>query len=118
MKSEPPGEHPSDELDIATEDAPPPPAGAPPNFRERLVLHLKTTSPAALEQAEREFCGVFASVHEYVCEQIAAQIPDWLPWILENVPSEELRSGYEAGHRILWVIPLPDGRVLVFETER
>ncbi len=118
MKSEPPGEHPPDDLDIDIEDAPPPPAGAPLNFRERLVLHLKTTSPAALEQAEREFRGVFASVHEYVCEQIASHIPDWTPWIIANIPPEELREDYEAGRRVLWVIPLPNGRVLVFETER
>lgn len=112
----PTGEPPPDDLEIAEEDAPPPPAGAPLNFRERLVLHLKTTRLAALEQAERDFRGVFASVHAYVCGRIAAQIPDWIAWVRENVSPDELRDGYEAGKIRLWTIPLPDGQVMVFES--
>lgn len=117
MKPEPPGEQPPEDLEIAVEDAPPPPEGAPPNFRERLVLHLRTTNPAALERAERDFRGVFASVDDFVCTQLAAQVPDWLPWLREHVSPDELREGYEAGTRQLWTIPLSDGRVMVFESE-
>lgn len=114
----PSGGHPAEDLEISVEDAAPPPEGAPPNFRERLVLHLRTTCPAALERAERDFRGVFASVDDYVCAQLAVLVPDWLPWLREHVSPDELREGYEAETRQLWTIPLSDGRVMVFESER
>jgi hypothetical protein len=104
------------EIDIVTEDAPPLPLGAPADFRERLVIALRTTEPRILAAAEAGYRGIFASPHEYVVEQLAAYLPPSHAWILACATPERLQAGYEAGSVVVWSIPLGGGTCMVFET--
>lgn len=45
-----------------------PPVGAPVDFRERLVLYLKTTDPVRLQAAENDFRGVWDSEFQYIAK--------------------------------------------------
>ena len=104
------------DIDIATEDAPPPPHGAPADFRERLVLALHTTEPRILAAAEAGYRGVHAGKHEYVVEQLAEHLNPSLAWVLACATPEKLQAGYEAGTVVVWSIPLGEGTCMVFET--
>ena len=74
----------ADELDIDEETLAPAPQGAPADFRERLVLALKTTDATTLAAAERDFRGCYDSPDEYVREALARHLPDWLAWVLDS----------------------------------
>lgn len=104
------------DIEIATEDAPPPPCGAPADFRERLVLALRTTEPRILAAAEAGYRGVYTSRHDYVVEQLAAYLPPTHAWILACATPERLQAGYEADAVVVWSIPLGAGTCMVFET--
>jgi len=104
------------EIEIATEDAPPPPRGAPADFRERLVLALRTTEPRILAAAEAGYRGVYASSHDYVVERLAEHLNPCLAWVLACATPERLQAGYEAGAVVVWSIPLSEGTCMVFET--
>lgn len=109
----------TDEIEIVEEIAPPPPAGVPGKFRERLALALKTTDSTALDQAERDYCGIYPSAHQYVLLQMAGHLPpgfDRLPAVCDP---DEIRQAYEAHvGRVVWAIPLGDDRVMIFESIR
>jgi hypothetical protein len=104
------------DMEIDVEVVAPPPIGAPMDFRERLALALKTTDPSILEAAERAFRGVWPSVHDYIVERLAADLPPAMGWILACCDPAELRRGYEAGEREVWAIPLGHGQAMVFES--
>ena len=107
----------ADELDIDEETLAPAPQGAPADFRERLVLALKTTDPATLAAAERDFRGCYDSPDEYVREALARHLPDWLAWVLDYAPADKLRHAHESAGCAIWSIPIDSG-VLVFESRR
>lgn len=104
------------DIDIAMEDAPPPPSGAPVDFRERLVLALRTTEPRILAAAEAGYRGVYASQHEYIVERLAEHLNPSLTWVLACAMPDKLQAGYEAGAVVVWSIPLGTGTCMVFET--
>lgn len=103
---------------LAVEDLPPAPAGAPPDFRERLALHLKTTAPDVLRAAEADYRGRWPSAHHYIAAQVAEHLPPFLAWLPQHVEPGALRDAYEAGKLVVWTIGLPDGTCLVFESVR
>ena len=105
------------DVDIDIELLEPPPLGAPLDFRERLVLALRTTDPLVLAAAEQAYRGTWPSVHEYIVEQLAALLPPLLDWILACCEPAELRRRYEAGFRRVWAIPLGQGQTMVFESD-
>ncbi|PCC73227.1 hypothetical protein SAMN02745121_03046 [Nannocystis exedens] len=104
------------EVDIATEDVLPPPLGAPADFRERLVLALRTTEPRVLEAAEAGYRGVYASQHDYVVERLSEHLNPAFAWVLACATPQSLQAGYEAGVVVVWSIPLGEGTCMVFET--
>ncbi|MDC0721249.1 hypothetical protein [Nannocystis bainbridge] len=106
------------EVEIDVEVVAPPPNGAPLDFRERLVLALKTTDAAVLEAAEGAFRGVWPSIDAYILERLAADLPPGLGWVLDCCDPAGLRQGYEAGAREVWAIPLGHGRAMVFESRQ
>jgi hypothetical protein len=95
-----------------------PPSGTPRHFRELVALTLKTTDSTVLDAAERDYRGVFVSVHDYIDNQLGEHLPPHLQWLPACCEPEKLRLGYERGTVRLWTIRLPDGRVLVFESQR
>jgi hypothetical protein len=105
------------DIDVEVEVVAPPPNGAPLDFRERLVLALKTTDASVLAAAERAFRGVWPSIHDYIVERLAADLPPGLGWVLGCCDPAGLRRGYEAGEREVWAIPLGQGQAMVFESE-
>ena len=107
----------AEEIDIDEENLAPAPKGAPADFRERLVLALKTTDPATLAAAERDFRGCYDSPDEYVREALAQHVPAWLAWVLEFAPADKLRHAHESAGGTVWTIALESG-VLVFESPR
>lgn len=95
----------------------PPPQGAPADFRERLVLALKTTDPATLAAAERDFRGCYRDVDEYVRMRLAKYMPAWLAWCLSYAPYERLLATlHEQTRCIVWTISLKADQILVFES--
>ncbi|MCY1009496.1 hypothetical protein OV079_28810 [Nannocystis pusilla] len=106
------------EVEIDVEVVEPPPTGAPLDFRERLVLALKTTDASVLAAAERAFRGVWPSIHDYIVERLAADLPPGLGWVLRCCDPAGLRRGYEAGEREVWAIPLGHGQAMVFESDQ
>lgn len=104
-------------VDVDVVDVPPPPAGTPPDFRERVALALKTTDETVLRDAELAYRGTFASAHEYIAQQVAAQLPDDMRWLAAHCNPDVLRGHYEGGRLIVWEVRLRDV-VMVFESER
>ncbi|MCY1068050.1 hypothetical protein OV090_25130 [Nannocystis sp. RBIL2] len=104
------------DVDIATEDVPAPPLGAPADFRERLALALRTTEPKVLETAEAGYRGIYPSKHDYIVERIAEHLNPSLAWVLACAVPESLQRGYESGAVVVWSIPLGEGNCMVFET--
>ncbi|WAS96675.1 hypothetical protein [Nannocystis punicea] len=103
-------------LDI--EDMPPRPVGSPVDFFERLSLALKTTDATVLDAAARDFRGIYQSAHEYISNQVAEHLPPFLGWLPASCDPGRLREGYEAGKILVWVVPLEENRVMVFESLR
>ena len=104
------------EIDVQETEVSPPPAGAPPRFREMVALALKTTDSGVLDGAEQDYRGVFGSVDEFIREQLAEYLPRHLQWLPGCCEPGRLRAGYERGRVRLWTIGLADGRVIVFES--
>lgn len=104
------------EIPMIEEDAAAAPAGAPPDFRERVVLALKTTDETVLKAAERDFRGVFVDVRDFLETEVGRDLPPHLGWLLACCSAEKLLAGYERGRVAVWTIPLPDGRVMIFES--
>ena len=90
--------------------------GPPLRFRELVAVALKTTDSSVLDAAEQDYRGVFASVHDFVCNQIGEHLPSYLLWLLACCDPEMLRVGYEGGRVRLWTIGLARARVIVFES--
>ena len=105
-------------LDLDLERLPALPPGAPVDFWERLVRHLKTDARDTLEAAAADYRGVWASAHGYVVGRVSEQLPPILGWLLAICDPDQLRRGYEAGRLILWTVPLSGGRCMVFESVR
>jgi nitroreductase len=96
----------------------PPPAGTPPWFRRELIaLALKTADVTMLDTADQDYRGVFANVDEFIHNQLGEYLPPHLQWLPACCDTEKLRSGYERGQVQLWTIGLPDGQVMVFESQ-
>lgn len=109
----------TDDIEIVEETTAPPPPGAPREFRELLALALRTTDESALDQAERDYRGVHASVHDYLMSEILGHLPPDLDWLPAVCDPDQLRLAYQARvARSLWTIRLADGRVMVFESAR
>ena len=95
----------------------PPPAGTPLRFRELVALALKTTDVTVLDAAQQDYRGVFANVDDFINNQLGEYLPPHLQWLPACCDTETLRSGYERGQVRLWTIELPDGHVMVFESQ-
>lgn len=104
------------EMEVEVMD--PPPEGAPPGFRERLAMALRSTQADVLTAAEAGFRGVYKSAEEYVEQQLAEHLPAFLSWLLACCDRSKLLDGYENGQLVVWTVALDDGRVLVFEHAR
>lgn len=103
-----------DDLEILEEDAPPPPAGTPMGFRELLALALKTTDPAVLAQAERDYRGIYPSAHDCLVAELTGHLPPELDWLPSACAPSELRRRYETRLGLsLWELRHSDGRVRV-----
>jgi len=105
------------EIEILQTDAPPRPRGTPPEFRELVALALKTTAADVLDAAEQDYRGTYLSAEHYVRDQLTEHLPPYMRWLLECCDHARLRVGYENGALRIWTIALPDGRVLLFESE-
>lgn len=105
------------EFDVVVVELAAPPAGTPPDFRERVTLALKTTDERVLHDAELAYRGTFASTHEYVVRRMEERLPDDLRWLCRHCDPDVLRSHYENNRLIVWEIRTGSG-VLVFESER
>ncbi|MDC0716144.1 hypothetical protein [Nannocystis bainbridge] len=83
------------------------------DFFERLSLALKTTDATVLDAAARDFRGIY-----HISNQVAEHLPPFLGWLPACCDPDRLREGYEAGQIIVWIIPLEEARVMVFESPR
>lgn len=92
--------------------------GAPLRFRELIAHALGTTDETVLDAAERDYRGVFASVHDFICNQIGEHLPAYLQWLLACCDPEMLRVGYERGRIRVWTIRLAETRRIIFESLR
>jgi hypothetical protein len=102
-------------------DLPPLPEGAPDDFYARLSLALKTTNADVLVGAAQTFCGVYKSALDYVCTSIGYELPvhlEWLPLFLLEHGGSALIGAYEQGKAVVWVVPVDEDRVMVFEALR
>ena len=106
------------DIEVVETEAPPPPVGAPPCFREMVALALKTTDTTVLDAAEQDYRGVFGSIDEFISNQLSEHLPPHLEWLPACCDPEKLRAGYERGLVKLWTIVLANGRVIVFESQR
>jgi hypothetical protein len=95
-----------------------PTTDTPLRFRELVTLALKTTDSAVLDLAEQDYRGVYASINDYICNQIGEHLPPYLQWLLACCNPEMLRVGYERGLVRIWTIGLANDRVIVFESQR
>ncbi len=105
------------DIEILETDVPPRPSGTPPEFRELVALALKTTATDILDAAETDYRGTYASVDDYVRDQLGEHLPPHMHWLLECCDPGKLRAGYENGALRIWTIALHDGRVLLFESQ-
>lgn len=105
------------EIEVLETAVPPHPVGAPSRFREMVALALKTTDTTVLDDAERDYRGVFDGVDEFIQSQIGEYLPPHLQWLPACCDPEKLQAGYERGLVRLWTIGLPDGHVMVFESQ-
>lgn len=107
-----------DEVVIEEAELGPQNPDAPPNFRELIVLALKTTQEDLVSAAEECFVGRYPSVHAFIVQQVSEHLPDFLQWIGECLDPDLTRVYYEGSSLILWTIPLPTDDVLVFQSFR
>lgn len=107
----------SDEFDIDIDPETDPPDEKPADFHERLVLTLKTTDPATLKAAERDYRGVFRDVRAYLDAEIRKTLPPEFAWLLACCATTPLLAAYEHGRRKIWTISLPKHHVMVFESQ-
>ncbi len=106
------------DIEVLETEFPPPPPGAPLRFRELVALALKTTDSTVLDAAAQDYRGVFGNVDDFIHNQLGEHLPPHLQWLPACCDPEKLRIGYERGRVRLWTIGLPEGRVLVFESQR
>ena len=103
------------EIEIFETEVRAPPAGTPPDFRERVTLRLKTTDMTVLDAAEQDYRGVFDTINEF----IRTRLPANAQWILACCDPGRLQEAYEFEFElVIWTIPLPRERMLVFESQR
>jgi hypothetical protein len=103
------------EIEIFETEVRAPPAGTPPDFRERVTLRLKTTDMTVLDAAEQDYRGVFETINEF----IRTRLPANAQWIFACCDRGRLQEAYELEFEIvIWTIPLPRERMLVFESQR
>lgn len=107
-----------DEVMIEEAELAPQNPDAPPNFRELIVLALKTTQEDLVSAAEECFVGRYPSTHAFIVQQVSEHLPDFLQWIGECLDPDLTRAYYEGSSLILWTIPLGTGDVLVFQSFR
>jgi hypothetical protein len=100
------------------EDMPPLPYGAPPDFRVRVALALKTTDVEVLAAAEDGYRGQYVDVHDFLVHMLDPELPAHLRWILDCTDRERLRAGYEREAILVWEIRISDERALIFESLR
>jgi len=105
------------DIEILETEAPPRPPGTPPEFRELVALALRTTAVDVLDAAEDDFRGTYASVDDYVRDQVGEHLEPHMRWLLGCCDPVRLRAGDENGALRIWTIALPDGRVLLFESQ-
>lgn len=106
-------------FDLDTEELGPPPPGAPPDFRQRLALALKTTDPDVLRDAEAAYRGVYPSVHAYIAARVAEQLrASSMEWLFACCEPRALREYYERHSLVVWSIALEPGACMVFESVR
>jgi hypothetical protein len=91
--------------------------GIPPSFRDRIADALRTTDPAVLDAAEQDCRGAWPDLDAYVRTQLAEHLPSHMAWLLDCCDPAKIRAGYENGAVFLWTVPLPDGGVLLFESQ-
>jgi hypothetical protein len=96
----------------------PSPVGTLSRLRETIALALKSTDSTILDAAEQDYRGVFASIDEFIRNQIGEHLPPYLQWLLACCDPERLQVGYTRGRVRLWTIGLADERVIVFESRR
>ena len=106
------------DIEILETEVPPPPTGAPQRFRELVALALKTTDATVLDAAEQDYRGVFGSLDDFIHNQLDEHLPPHLQWLLGCCEPEKLRVGYEREVVRLWTIGLPNGQMMVFESQR
>lgn len=90
----------------------------PADFAERVTLALKTTDQQVLADAERDFRGVYESGHEYIVLRGRERVSPDLHCLVNGCDPVVLRAWYEAGHVLVWEIPLGEHRSYVFESLR
>lgn len=62
------------DIEVLGTEVPPPPAGTP-WFRELVALALKTTDTTVLDAAEQDYRGVFASLDDFIHNQLGEHLP-------------------------------------------
>lgn len=92
----------------------------PVELRQALAAGLNTTAPDVLEDAARDFRGVFGDPMEYIREQLLEFLPPRVAWVLQCCENDRLRHAYEAGKTLVWTLPHPDDprKLLIFESPR
>ena len=105
------------DIEVLETEVAPPPAGAPPRFRELVALALKTTDSTVLDAAEQDYRGVFGSIDDFIHNQLGEHLPSHLQWLPACCDPGKLRTGYERGRVRLWTIGLQNQRVIVFESK-
>lgn len=68
-------------------------------------------------RCEEDFRGTYASVDDYVRDQVGEHLEPHMRWLLGCCDPVQLRAGYENGALRIWTIALQDGRVLLFESQ-
>lgn len=105
-------------VDLMVEDMPPQKPGAPPEFRERLALALKTTDADVLAAAEACYVGRFASAHAFILRELSEHLPEFLQWLLPCLDPAPTREGYEGDKLLVWSIRIGPDDALVFQSLR
>lgn len=117
-----PDAHPASphEVEIDVADFVPSRRPGPAELRQALAAGLHTTAPDVLDDAARDFRGVFGDPMDYIREQLLEFLPPRVSWVLTCCENDRLRHAYEAGKTLVWTLPHPDDprKLLIFESPR